>query len=1012
MVSDNPGSAPRRIPDRAGFRVRFRRAARIPVFAAAVLLNSAAFGLDPARTLSQETHRVWAQQEGLLQPTVYSILQTRDGFLWLGTQDGLVRFDGVRFSEYNAGFLQGSIIRSLAEDAQGNLWVASLGRGLSRISRGVVRRYGPRDGIRGSNAFCVQPERNGVVWACTDSGLVRISGSAVRVFTTADGLTSNRVRSVCEAKDGTEWIAGHDFGLERFSGSRFEPYSDRILKPQQRISRLACAADGDVWAGGDGLYQISGSHTRRYGISSGLADDHVHAISQSADGAIWVGTDEGISRIRNGVVTIYRVRDGLSHSIVLSLYTDREGSLWAGTRNGLDQFTDSRVTPYRIDPNATEDNAGPVIEDHSGKLWIGTLGGGLAWFDGNRIRSLGAAKLIDNTILSLEIGPDGDLWVGTAKGVNRLHNGVVVGAWSRRDGLSGGAVRSLFFDDGGTLWAGTNRGIDRFDGVAFHAEPDAGAAGESSGVVALAGGRTVRLFAGLESNALELLINGRFSIRTPDIASPIDCYYLDHSEHTAWMGTLGSGLLRWKNGAISQIQVKDGLYDSRIYAVLRDDSSNLWFASSKGIFRIRLQELEDFAAGKSASIASIPFTTGQLHFQCQPGVQPAAWRSRDGRLWFSTSDGLVMIDPARLRANRVPPPVAITDVLMNGQPLDPGGPIDVNRADERNVEIRYAGLSFVSPERVRFRYRLEGFDSRWVDAGSRREAFFTNLPAGKYRFSVIANNADGVPASVPAVMQFTVEPEFYERAWFLLLAFAALGSLVLASYRLRVRRLRRNFEIVLAERSRIARELHDTLLQGLAGINMQMQALWTRLPGSNEKNVLSEIIGDARRCAREARESLWALRTRGDRPDFHEKLGNEARDAVKGRSIRLAAHIDPVSLVNTPDAEFALLRIAHEAIANAVAHSGATMLTIRSGVKDGAFLLVIEDNGIGFHFTRARSPGHFGLESMRERAAGIGATLTIESTPGEGTRITAALPVGRARLRVIRTHPVSEPTIP
>src|SRR5581483_723990 len=292
-------------------------------------------------------------------------------------------------------------------------------------------------------------------------------------------------------------------------------------------------------------------------------------------------------------------------------------------------------------------------------------------------------------------------------------------------------------------------------------------------------------------------------------------------------------------------------------------------------------------------------------------------------LWFSTTNGLVVVDPNHLVSNEIPPPAQITTVIINGARLEPNRPLRL-KPSEKNIDIRYSGLSFISPEKVAFRYILDGFDKGWTDAGSRREAFFTNLPPGHFRFKVMARNADGIWSAQPASLNFTIQPMLYQRAWFFPLVAFALGLGVLSAYRMRIRQVRRRFALVIAERSRIARELHDTLLQGLAGITMQLQALWMKLPASKEKLFLGEIIQDAGRCSTEARHSLWGLRAFGTSSlDFSDKLARVARQAVDGRPISLSLELQPVSLTSFPAIEYQLLRIAQEAISNTLTHADA-----------------------------------------------------------------------------------------
>lgn len=957
--------------------------------------------------MTQYAHRIWDQEEGLFQPTIYSVAQTRDGFLWLGTQDSLIRFDGVHFREYAEGdsVLHGSLIRSLNEDTRGDLWVGTLGSGAVRIAPdGRARQYSTKDGLPSNTIFCLAPAKDGSVWACTEKGLVRIGDDGVRVFTEADGLFSKRVRTTCRASDGTRWVAGLDSGLSRSDRSefRFVTFTDKLLPRSQSVTALQCSSDGTVWAGTpDGLVHIAGSASRIFTTRDGLPDDEVSALTQGKDGTLWIGTNDGVSRLLNGEISAYRTRDGLSHSGVLALCLDREGTLWAGTRNGLDQFTDGKVTPYTTNEGLSSNNVGPLLEDHAGQLWIGTLGQGLDFFDGRSFQNLSMRNgLSSDTILSLALDTSGDVWVGTANGLDRVRGTRVVDSFGSNRGLRGREVRSLFVDMQGILWVGTENALQHLQGKRLVQNRLDVPPSYDSAVVALSGSHTVPLFASLDGPGLFELHSGRFFLEPLSTTHAIDCFFIDHLHHTIWMGTLGSGLLRWKNNSLTHVYVKDGLYDNRIYSILQDSNSNFWLASSKGIFRVSRDEVDAFADGKRKSVTSIPFTTGQLRFECQSGVQPAASRTKDGRLWFSTTSGLMVLDPSHLQANHVPPPVDISALLINGTRLPLYGQLQIKPHETNNVEIRYAGLSFVSPEKITFRYRLFGYDKAWVDAGTRREAFYTNLPPGNFEFRVQARNADGVWSTEPALLRFVVEPKLYQRWWFFPVLLLLLALAIAAGWRIRIRQLRTRFNHVLAERNRIARELHDTLLQGLAGVTMQLQALWTRLPPSAEKRALGEIISDAGQCSAEARRSLWDLRnnTAGGLK-FADKLVNLARQAVSEKNMSLSLRVEPVTLVDHPDTEYQLLRIAGEAIANTLKHSGARQLALELHLTGEVLVLAIEDDGVGFSIPAKPAEQHFGLQGMRERAAEIGAEISVESSPENGSRIEVSLPLaGNFRL--------------
>jgi signal transduction histidine kinase len=415
-------------------------------------------------------------------------------------------------------------------------------------------------------------------------------------------------------------------------------------------------------------------------------------------------------------------------------------------------------------------------------------------------------------------------------------------------------------------------------------------------------------------------------------------------------------------------------------------------ASSKGIFRVAEKEIDDFSSGKLHYVTSIPFSTGQLRFECRSGVQPAACRTHDGRMWFSTTNGLVMLDPLHLADNATPPPAQITSIVVNGQRRAalPGLHL---QPSERNLEVRYAGLSFVSPEKVTFRYMLDGFDKTWTDAGSRREAFFTNLPPGHFHFRVAARNADGVWSAQNATLSFTVDPRLYQRTWFFPAVGLLMAGVIGAIVRLRIARIKHRFDEVLAERSRIARELHDTLLQGLSGITMQLQAVWTRLPVSRERTLLGEIIQDAARCSTEARQSLWGLRTIGvGSLEFSGKLQKLARDAAERGKLTPLLRINPVSLAGSPAVEYQLLCIAQEALNNVVKHAGARCLEVELEQTPRQIALWIKDDGAAFDTQRPRF-GHFGIVGMAERAREIGANLSIDSKVGQGTTLSIVLPL-------------------
>jgi signal transduction histidine kinase/ligand-binding sensor domain-containing protein len=967
-----------------------------PTLLLACLLLSAAGGyaLDPSKALTQYSHRIWDQEEGMLEPTVYAILPSHDGYLWLGTQSGVVRFDGERFRPIRispSAEPEPVLIRSLYEDKQGTLWAGSVGNGLLEISRTAKRWFKTSDGLPSDIVTCVVPHgAAGSLWVCTNQGLVDFNNGPKKTYTVADGLPSNRVSGICEARDGTEWISTFDRGLATRKGGKFSPFDAGRTELSGDIRELRCSNDGSIWAASDhGLFRISGSGVEQFTAGNGLLDGDILSLDQSSDGSIFVGTQTGIARYRNHEWSVYGTKDGLSHTAVFSLLSDREGSLWAGTKNGLDQFTDSRVTPYTTSEGMPTNDTGPVVEDKSGTLWIGTPENGLIRYDGHRFSSVTKANgLLDDGILSLLPEANGDLLAGTEKGLNRLRKGKVIASYTRRDGLAGNEINSLFQDAEGALWVGTEAGlsvmksgrvtrVDQLDQL------------PREHVVALGGGRTTRLFVSTSSGHLYCMRNGKMAaLPSSDPTRAIASYYHDAEHRSIWMGTLGSGLIRLRGGGLTHVRVKDGLFDDKIYAILPDDHENFWFASSKGIFRCSRKDLEDFTEGKTRRVSSLPFTTGQVRFECQSGVNPAAWRTHDGRLWFSTTSGLVVVDPNHLAPNTLPPPTQIETLFVNGQRREAAATLQL-APFEKNLEIRYAGLSFVTPEKVAFRYILDGYDKEWVEAGTRREAFYTNLPPGHFRFRVIASNSDGIWSTKGASLDFTIEPRLYQRRWFFPLLGVLAGLAVWLGYQIRVRNLRRQFNLVLSERTRIARELHDTLLQGLSGVTMQLQALWTHFPPSSERRTLEEIIKDAGKCLTEARQSLWGLRNRtGSDNGISDRLTRQAQQALAAAPIKLVLRITPTPPPLSPEVEYQLLRIAQEAVSNAVQHAEPKTVEVRLECVDDGLELLVRDDGAGFSTeTQHAELGHYGLLGMQERAGEIGARLMITSVRGLGTDV-------------------------
>ncbi len=981
-------------------RERSSRALRSVCFAL-LSLASTALGLDPGKSLTQYAHRVWQQEQGLPQPTIYTITQTHDGYLWLGLQGRLARFDGVRFTEFDGAPgapLGNNPIRALFEDSQHTLWIGSSGGGLTRLIGGVFSRV---SGLPDDTVNCILRAPGGGLWLCTSNGLVNFSGERFTVSSTDRGLPTGHLRTAVLDRRGALTLGGEDFGLAVWNGSRFFPVSG-WPSPERGVQALLRAADGSLWVGTpSGLFRWKDGRLRSWTSSDGLPANSVLSLAEGGDGSLWIGTAGGLARLKDGEFTSFQARDGLSHSTVLALFRDREGSLWAGTKNGLNQFLDGRVTPYTTTEGLPSNNLGPVFEDHAGRLWIGTRDAGLVRFDGRRFRVLTTRQgLASNAVFSLAEDRAGNLWVGTAAGLNRLRGGRVEATYTTRQGLPANRISSLFRDSRGVLWVGTSKGLGRLTAGSFEpAPPDAGLDGKT--ILSLGGGVRVELFVAAADGVLTYLKDGRFQRAPGDAVRPLADSFCADPDHVLWAGTLGGGLRRYQDGKVTVYSVRDGLFDDEIYAVLLDDDNNLWMASSKGIFRTSKRELDEFAAGRRKSVSSYPLSTGEVRFECRAGVEPVACKTRDGRLWFSTDNGLILVDPHRLRRDAQPPPVLIRDVLVNNRATGLAG-LGALRPRENNLQFLYASLSFLAPERVTFRYFLEGYDKSWSDARNTRFASYTNLPPGRFRFHVTACNGDGVCNARGSAVDLYIVPYLYQRRWFYPALAALLALLVWLAYQLRIRRMENQFTLVLAERTRIARELHDTLIQGLSSITMQMQALSNRMAASPQKLTLDDIIHDAGTCLKEARKSLWGLRSPSSAGELSARLAAMARRITEGHPVRLHLDLDPHFDPVPVELESHLLSIAQEALLNAVLHASAGAIEVVARRLPERITLLVADDGRGFSADAPPPPGHYGLLGIRERVAELGGELELESEPGRGTKLRVAVPAPKIPARVPR----------
>jgi len=821
--------------------------------------------LDATKPLTSYQRQNWQTESGLPQNTVHAILQTQDGYLWLATEGGLVRFDGLRFTVYdsqNTLALRSNNIRALLEDSQQALWI------------------GTADGLT-----------------------VFRSGAAAALFTREQGLPSNSVWSVDlnAAGNVTVLTAG---GLAEYRNGRFAP---RELKENVESNNGATLKD--------------------------------------SRGTLWVA-NRGVKRFVNGREDTFPANDPLANNVFLSLFEDREGNMWLGSEsNGLTVLRDQKITTY------TDELARCVYQDRQGALWFGTNNGLIKRVDGQMSRLTVANGLSSNLVFALGETRAGDLLVGTQDGLNVIHDGKVT-VLTTADGLADDLVRSLHTDADGSVWIGTRRGLTLWKNGTFHTYTEADGLG-SDLVGALARDQDGALWIGT-LRGLTRLQNGRFQTFTgrDGLASSVVTALYNDPAGVLWIGTEEGGLHRRQNGKIIHYPTALGL-PSSIYAIL-EDARFLWLTSKTGVYRVAKAEL---AAGGPLAVAQYGTADGMHVTECSEGGHPAAWRAQDGGLWFATLRGVSTIDAKATQTNGFAPSVLIESFSVDDRSIDLPANHDIPPAHDR-LSFEYTGITFIAPQRVRFRYRLESFDHAWVDAGTRRAAYYTNLAPGEYRFRVMARANDGEWSAQEAEVAFHLLPRFYQTVWFYLLLALALGLSVYAFYRWRVRAVEAQFNAVLGERNRIAREIHDTLAQGFVAVSL--------------------------------RRSIWELRSQGaDAADFRARLSKMATEVAKRAGLQVQFSVHGTYRALPAKIESELLKIGQEAVTNVVRHAQAQHVKIDLAYEGKKVRLTIADDGCGFE----RAPnsvgpeGHFGLRGMQERAGQIGAQLAVTSQPGEGTRI-------------------------
>jgi ligand-binding sensor domain-containing protein/signal transduction histidine kinase len=964
--------------------------------------SETAFALDSRRDLSQFSHEVWLTENGLPQNTVHSIAQTRDGYIWIGTEEGLARFDGVRFAVFdkqNTPQLKSNYIRTLLADRHGALWIGTA-EGLVRMLDGKFTVFTTNEGLPSDTIQAVYEDREGNLWVATATGLGLFKSGGLTTFTTKERLISGSIQALFEDADGALWIAT-PYGVGQVKDGTFTNYTVRDGLGSNSVRAIQQDRDGRLWFGSlGGLTSFSRGRFTTYTTRDGLPNDRIISLHAGRDGDLLVGTAGGLCRFTDGRFTGFNAGDALSTSTILSLLEDLEGNLWIGTESGgVNLLKDTKFTTYTARNGLSNDLVKSIYGDHQGNTWIGTDGGGLNLLkDGKLSVYTTRDGLSSNVVLALSGDGAGNLWAGTPDGLNRFSQGKFT-IYTAADGLANNDVRSICADHRGNLWIGTRGGLTRMKDGVFRTFTEVD--GLPNDLIATLyedtkGNLWIGTFGGLSR-----LMNEEFTTFTTKDGLSNDAVIslYEDSDGTLWIGTNGGGLNRMKDGQLTAYTTRNGLLDDVVYRILEDGRKNLWLSCRKGIFHIDKKELDEFAQGRIPSITPVAYGTadGMITRECSGGGDPAGWRGSDGKLWFPTIKGVAMIDPERIKTNAQPPPVVIEQIRINDQPIPLRDRIELPPGTTR-FDLYYTAPSFVAPEKVRFKYKLDGFDKDWIDSGTRRIAYYTNLRPGAYTFRVIASNNDGVWNQTGAALGLYLKPYFYQTYWFYAVFVLGLAMFAWLLFRLRVRGIEAQFGAVLAERTRIAREIHDNLAQEMSGISVQLEVVARTMPPGADaaRTHLDRARRQVRHGIAEARRYVWDLRSPAlEDNDLPTALSETARRLTNETAIQAQVEVNGTFRPLARLVEDNLLRIGQEAMNNAVKHAQAQRIFVNLVFDAGRVRLSVRDDGRGFDSQVAGNgrAGHFGLIGMRERAAQIGGTLSIHSTAGSGTEVVADVPI-------------------
>jgi signal transduction histidine kinase len=953
----------------------------------------------------------------LPQNSVNAMLQDHNGYIWIGTFGGLARFDGERFTVLNSantpGFESDQIF-SLYESPSGALWMGTVDNGVIRLQDGVATTYNERDGLSNRWVTSIRGDLEGNVWVNTaEGGVAHIVGGNLEAY------PSHRGRAVREfflqAQDGSMWFrCGQDVVRFAADGSIATLHSK-----EPTVFFVREARDGSVWIALRDRYRLVRYHDGTFTDVPlpSVKPSHLKgelllysfAMTVDPDQQLLLLTPAGLVRIVDGTLSPPEAlplpaQPGESLKI-RSLLVGRERNLWIGTiGDGLIRLRRAPLTAYGKDEGLSDSNFSSVFQDREGRIWLG--GDVLYWFDGHRFHRV---PRIGN-ILSIAQTRDGDLWFGGYGGLYRLRSGVLTNFK-----VDAPAVKIIFQDREGTLWIGGLR-EERLGGLYRFHEGKLDQVPGISDVRAITEDRDGGLWLGGLAG-LRYIRGSKIVTYDRNQGLSSNSVYDIHQDSTGtlWVATYGGGLNRFRDGRFRAITTQDGLPDNLLLGILEDGKGNLWFSSNQSVFRLSLKELNDFADGKLPFLSPVSYGAAEgMRSTESNGGNPGGWITSDGRIWFPTLRGVVAIDPTA--GNHLPPPVVVEEAWANKFTLSGNGRTSVP-AGNNTLDFRFTAASFSAPEKLHFKYRLEPFDKEWVNTGTHRTAHYTNMVPGEYSFHVLAVNNFGIWSDQEASVRFVLLPHFYQTNWFLVACIAVFLAMVWGIHRVRMQQLAQQFNLTLearvAERTRIARDLHDTLLQSFQALLLRFQAVIYMLPErpADARTSLEDAVDQASQAITEGRDAVAGLRTstieKNDLEVAIRTIGEELASAANSQSpTPFQVLVEGPARNLHPILRDEVYRLAAEALRNAFRHAAAHRVEVEIRYDEKYFRLRVRDDGKGIPPEILRADGregHYGLHGMRERAKLVGGDLTIWSEVDSGTELELIIPASRAYVKPARS---------